>query len=313
VEGTEGALGTYYRLARAFRGLRPDVVHTHNPHPLLYAPLAARAALVRTVVHTKHGANPYYSPKTLAMARLATRTLTAFVSVSEGTGQAARMRERPSARIAHVIPNGVPLDQFGADPSARARVRAELGIPESAVVVGSVGRLALEKDYPFLVEAMGPLVSQETRLVLVGEGEHRGAIEAALREHVPEDRRAFVRLTGGRADVPDLLAAFDLFVLSSKTEGLPLVVPEAMASRLPVVATAVGGLPGIVPPEVGKLVPHGDVAGLRGAIAGLVAAPAERRRLGDAAHAYAHARFSLAKMTTAYEELYRRGHAVGRA
>ena len=118
-------------------------------------------------------------------------------------------------------------------------------------MVGSVGRLAVEKDYPFLVRAMAPLLSQGTRLVLVGEGDHRGAIEAAIQTHVAPDDRPFVRLAGARRDVPDLLAAFDVFALSSTTEGLPLVIPEAMASRLPLVTTAVGGLPALISPRRG--------------------------------------------------------------
>jgi glycosyltransferase involved in cell wall biosynthesis len=298
-------VGLVLRLARTLRALRPDVVHTHNPPPLLYAAPAARAALVRRVVHTKHGANPNYSVATLALARAVTRTLSALVAVSEGTADAARLRERPAPRILHVIPNGVPLDQFGADPTARGRIRAELAIPESAVVVGSVGRLAKEKDYPFLVRSMAPLLAEGTRLVLVGEGEHREAIEAAIREHVPAERRPFVQLTGSRSDVADLFAALDVFALSSKTEGLPLVIPEAMASRLPIVATAVGGLPSIVPREVGRLAPHGDEVALRAALEELVRSAETRRALGQAAYAYAHAHFSLTAMTSKYEALYR--------
>ena len=104
--------------------------------------------------------------------------------------------------------------------------------------------------------------------------------------------------------MPRLLAALDLFALSSRTEGLPLVVPEAMASSLPVVATAVGGLPAIVPPTVGKLVAAGDAAALRSAIEELAQDGDARRALGRAAHAHAHARFSLETMTSAYEHLY---------
>jgi glycosyltransferase involved in cell wall biosynthesis len=298
-------LGLYARLARALRGLRPDVVHTHNASPLIYAAPAARAALVKRVIHTKHGATANYSRTALALARLAARTLTAFVSVSDGTAETAQSLERPPRRIAHVIPNGVPLAQFGADPTARARVRAELGIPPRAVVLGSVGRLVAEKDYPFLVRSAAPLLGEGTYLVLVGEGGERPAIEAAIAEHLPPDRRSYVRLTGVRSDVPDLLASFDVFVLSSKSEGLPLVVPEAMASRLPIVATRVGGLPGIVPPEVGRLVPHGDETALRSALAELAHSPEKRLALGTAAHAYAHQRFTLERMTTEYEQLYR--------
>jgi glycosyltransferase involved in cell wall biosynthesis len=302
--GQGGTAGLTVRLALAFRELSPDVVHTHNPPPLLYAAPAARVAGVRRVVHTKHGANPYYTKTTLALARLVTRSLTAFVSVSEGTAEAAQIRERPRTEIAHVIPNGVPLEHFGADPTARERIRAELGIPEDAVVVGSVGRLVMEKDYAFMVRAMAPLLGEHRRLLLVGEGADRATIEAAIQQHVAPAQRGYVRLTGARRDVPDLLAALDVFALSSKTEGLPLVVPEAMASRLPIVATAVGGLPSIVPREVGRIVPPGDLDAMRSAFVELSESAEKRRTLGLAAHAYAHEHFSLTTMTSAYERLY---------
>jgi glycosyltransferase involved in cell wall biosynthesis len=167
-----------------------------------------------------------------------------------------------------------------------------------------VGRLVEEKDHPFLVRAMAPQLSGGTRLVIVGDGKARGAIDDAIARHVAPDRRSFIHLTGARSDVPALLASFDVFALSSRTEGLPLVVPEAMASRLPVIATRVGGLPGIVPSTVGRLVEHGDERALRDAIAELVGSPDTRRTLGEAAYAYAHGRFSLARMTEDYLQLY---------
>src|SRR5258706_11042598 len=108
------------RLARTFLELKPDVVHTHNPGPLMYATPAARAVLVRRVVHTKHGANAVYTRKSLAFTRTAVRMLTAFVPVSNETAEVARELERGPERILHVIPNGIPLAHFGADPAARA-------------------------------------------------------------------------------------------------------------------------------------------------------------------------------------------------
>ena len=300
VQGAGFDAGLFARMASALRERRPDVVHTNNPGPLMYGAFAARGAFVRRVVHTKHGANNVYTPRSLLFARAAVRTLSAFVAVSSQTSEVARTLERVPSRILHVIPNGVPLDQFGADPVARARVRAELGIPENAVVVGTVGRLVVEKDYPFLVRSMAPLLSHDVRLVLVGDGDQRAAIEAAI----PAASRAFVHMTGVRADVPALFASFDVFALSSKTEGLPLVIPEAMASVLPIVATSVGGIPGIVPRSVGRLVPHGDERAMREALGELTGSRETRTALGQAAHAYAHARFSLDQMTTAYERLY---------
>jgi sugar transferase (PEP-CTERM/EpsH1 system associated) len=292
------------RLARCFLELRPNVIHTHNPGPLMYAAPAARAALVRRVVHTKHGANAVYTRRSLAFARAAVRTLSAFVPVSEETAEVARALERVPERLLHVIPNGIPLAQFNADPDVRARVRDTLGIDREAIVIGSVGRLVVEKDYPLLVRAVAPMLGPRLRLVLVGEGPARGEIEEEVARTVPETARTFVTLTGARHDVPALMAGFDIFALSSKTEGLPLVVPEAMASSLPVVATAVGGVPSVVPGSVGMLVPHGDSAAFRAALEALAANAEERRAKARAARAYAHARFSIETMTTAYENLY---------
>ena len=287
------------RLARTLRALAPDVVHTHNAGPLIYAAPAARAALVRVVIHTKHGNNDY-NPRALFLARAATQTLSAFVPVSDETAVIARAKERPRERILTVIPNGIPLAQFGRDADAGTLVRDELGIPRDAVVVGTVGRLVSEKDYPLLVRAMTPLLSEKVRLVLVGDGDQRATITGAIAKNIAP----FVTLTGVRRDVPRLLASFDVFAMSSRTEGLPLVVPEAMACGLPVVATAVGGLPGIVPAPVGVLVPHGDASALTAAIAPLVADGEMRKKMGEAARKYAHDRFSLDRMTQEYLSLY---------
>lgn len=291
---------TWAHLARAFVGLSPDVVHTHNPAPLIYGAPAARLAGVRTVVHTKHGSNTY-TKGALYLARAAARTLSAFVPVSDETAVRARRDEQPAEARLHVVPNGIPLETFARDAEARKSVRAELNIPEDAVVVGTVGRFVSEKDYPFLVRSIAPILGEKRRLVLVGDGVTRAEIEGAI----PREKAPFVTLTGLRRDVPRVLSAFDLFCLSSRTEGLPLVVPEAMACGLPVVATRVGGLPGIVPPEVGRLVDHGDEAGLRANVDAILNDEALRRSLGSAAAAYAQKRFSLTRMTDDYERLYR--------
>lgn len=291
------------RLTRLLRSLRADVVHTHNPAPMLHAVPAAVLAGVRRRVHTKHGAN-VYGLRGLWAARATVRALHALVAVSPQTAEVARRKERMPERRLHVVPNGIPLSPF-ADraAAARARVRRELGIGDDAFVVGSVGRLAKEKDYPTLVAAMASGLSPRVRLVLVGDGDARGAIESAI----PAGLASYVTLTGARHDVPALLASFDLFVLPSRTEGLPLAVPEAMASSLPVVATAVGGLPSVVTAECGVLVPPGDLQALRSAIDGFVHNPVRARAMGASARREAFARFSVERMASAYERIYRGG------
>jgi glycosyltransferase involved in cell wall biosynthesis len=287
------------RLAVLLRRLDADVVHTHNPSPMLHAVPASLLARTRRRVHTKHGAN-VYGRRGLWAARAIVRVLDAVVAVSPETAAIARSKERVPAHRLYVVPNGIPLRAYRPDPGARARVRAELGLPQDAFVVGSVGRLAVEKDYPLLVRALAPMLAEPMRLVLVGEGADRPAIEQA----VPPRCAPFVTLTGARHDVPALLASFDLFVLPSRTEGLPLAVPEAMACALPIVATAVGGLPGVVPLECGVLVPSGQEAPLARAVGRLAADRALARRMGDAARRHALVRFSIERVADAYERIY---------
>ena len=298
--GPRADLTVVVRLASLLRRLGADVIHTHNPSPMLHGVPAALLARVGRRVHTKHGVN-IYGRKGLWAARAAVRLLDALVAVSPETASIARSKELVPDHRLRVVPNGIPLSAFGPDPDARARIRAELGIPGDAFVVGTVGRLAPEKDYPLLVRALAPALGETMRLVIVGDGQCRDR----LREAIPAERAPYVTLTGARRDVPALLAAFDLFALSSRTEGLPLAIPEAMATALPVVATAVGGLPSVVPRECGLLVPSGDAYALGGAIDALARDRDRARAMGRAARRHALDRFSIDAMTDAYEAIYR--------
>ena len=160
------------RLAYLLHKERAEVVHTHNPSPLLHAVPAALLARVRRCVHTKHGAN-VYGRRALWAARALVRVTDAFVAVSPQTADVARTKERVPERRLRVVPNGIPLRPFRPDAAARMRVRAELGIAPGAFVIGSVGRLVPAKDYPQLVRAVAPLLSERLRLVIVGPGEAR--------------------------------------------------------------------------------------------------------------------------------------------
>ncbi|MFO0675366.1 MAG: glycosyltransferase [Polyangiaceae bacterium] len=297
-DGPDPALS--FRLARLFKRLGADVVHTHNPSPFFPSVPAARLVGVKRLVHTKHGAN-IYGMRSLFTARILVRALSALVAVSEGTAEVARKKERVPERLLHVIPNGIPLRDFEPNPTSRARVRKELGIPEDAYVVGTVGRLAVEKNYPLLVRAMTPLLGPKVRLVLVGEGAARGEIEASIAPEV----REWVVLTGVKKDVPALLSSFDVFTLTSKTEGLPLAVPEAMACELPIVTTAVGGLPNVVTPDVGLLAPSGDERALTDAYRLLHDDVMKRKAMARRARERALDTYSLETMVDAYEALYR--------
>jgi glycosyltransferase involved in cell wall biosynthesis len=289
------------RLARVLRGYAADVVHTHNPLPLIYGAPAARLSSA-AAIHTKHGVNPGSRGHRL-LRRAAAQLTHAFVAVSDTTEQQARAQNDAPASRVHMIANGIRLDRYHPDPAARAATRAELGLG-SAWVVGTVGRLDEYKNQALLVRAMAPLLSDSVRLVIVGDGPTRGAVEAEVAK-LPAPKSKWVTLTGRRMDVPALMPAFDVFALSSKTEGLPLVVPEAMAAGLPIITTAVGGLPSVVDEgETGMLVPVEEQP-LRSALQTLAEDHALARRLGAKARDVALARYSADRMVDAYLELYR--------
>jgi glycosyltransferase involved in cell wall biosynthesis len=286
------------RLARALRHHRAQVVHTHNPLPLIYGAPAARL-VGAAAIHTKHGMNPGSLGHRL-LRRAAARLAHAFVAVSDKTAAQARELHDAPDRLLHTIANGIRLDRYRPDAEARATVRVELGLGD-AWVVGTVGRLDEYKNQALLVRAMAPHLSANVRLVIVGDGPTRAEVEAEV-ARLREPR--WVVMTGRRMDVPRLAPAFDVFALSSKTEGLPLVVPEAMAAGLPIVATAVGGLPDVIDEGVtGLLVPVDDAA-LSAALGALAADHTRAREMGRRAREVALARYSSERMVDAYLALY---------
>jgi glycosyltransferase involved in cell wall biosynthesis len=299
-EGVDPAL--VLRLARWLSAQGVDLVHTHNPMALLYGAPAARLSGAG-VVHTKHGANPGGRARLLA-SRVAARWVDCFVAVSPETAAVARRRREVDTRRLSVIPNGIALDRFHPALSARARVREELGIDPASWTVGTVGRLAAEKDQALLLRAVAPLLASGAHLVLAGDGPLRTALsELAVSLGIAPR----VHLLGARADVPDVLGALDVFVLSSTSEGLPLVIPEAMATGLPVVATSVGGIPGVIDEgRTGFLVPPGDGDTLRARVAALRADPAAARAMGMRARTVAIERFSAERMHADYLAVYER-------
>lgn len=294
------------RLAALLRSEGIDVVHTHNPQPLAYGAAAGRLAN-RTIVHTKHGVNPARGRR-LWLRRIGGHLAHAYVAVSEATAGVAREnRECPSGRLV-VIPNGVDLDAYRSDPAARRAVRDELGIPHDSWLFGTVGRMSVEKDHALLVRAVGPLLGPNARLLVVGDGSEMEKVRAEAMPYQP-----WVVLTGLRRDVARVLASLDVFVLSSRSEGLPLALLEAMATGLPVVATQVGGVAEVLEHgSAGLLVPPGDEASLRRSLAALMADRGAAQELGD--HARDRARhYDAKRVVDMYMALYQRvGQRVGK-
>ncbi len=289
------------RLAFLLRDVQSEVVHTHNPHALIYgAPAAgfARAA----IVHTKHGINPD-RPRRRWLRRVASTLVDACVAVTPALATLARKNHECDPRRLHVIPNGIDTERFAPRDEARRRIRAALGIPEEAWVVGTVGRLAPEKDQALLIDAMAPLLDSRRQLVIVGDGPERDALRKKIDATL---RGEFVHMPGACANVEEMLAAFDVFVLTSKTEGLPLVLLEAMATELPVVTTSVGGIPDVVEHEVtGFLFRPGARRALTRELVGLFGLQPLARRVGTAARRAVAETHSVQRMTDSYDALYR--------
>lgn len=299
------------RLIREFRRGRFDLVHTHSSKAGALGRVAARIALPRAkIVHTPHTfafnfAEQFSARKRklfLSIERRLGRVTDRLVHVSEserleGLGLGIVPPER-----AVVIPNGIdPEDYVGRD---RARVRGELGIDDATPLIGAVGLLNEAKGHSYLIEAIAMLRhrGRSMRCVIVGEGALRGALEHAIGQQRLE---GVVSLLGYRRDVPDVLAALDVFAMPSLWEGLPYGVLEAMAAARPVVASDVNGCRDLVNDGVtGLLVPARNASALAAALERLLVDRTLADRIAAAGRERVRSEYSLATMIDRYLELF---------
>lgn len=293
-------------LIRYLKPRGPVVLHSHNFKPFWYAARARVWGAARGHVHTRHGA--FLRPhRFLWRYRLLRPWTTAICTVSsEGREQLARWSGLPPGAI-HVVPNGVDMEVYR--PAAdKVALRKRLGCDETRPVVITVARLAPEKDLATLMQAVAKVPDVEWWLV--GYGPEERPLRALADEL---GLGARVRFWGSRSDVADLLAAADVFALSSLSEGLSMALIEAAACGLPIVATDVGGNQEIVnPPHGGRLVRPRDPNALANAMRELVENPSLRAELGRNARQHAVSHFSVEAMVDRYQQLYARTGQVGR-
>lgn len=299
-----------WRLTSFLRSENVQIVHTHSSKAGIVGRWAARLAGVPVIIHTVHGWGHHDRQHPLVRnfyIWLEKRTLPItdrLIVVSKRDIEKGLQDNIGSPENYTVIRSGIELDRFGHPTVPRSEMRASLGIPEDAPVIGSVTRLSAQKAPLDFVRAMGQVaqVHPETHFVMVGDGPLRPDVEALAVELGIADRLV---LTGLRRDVPELLATFDIFVLSSLWEGLPRVLPQAMATALPVVATAIDGNAEIVQDGVnGLLTPPGDPAELAAALLRLLADPELARTMGQAGLAGV-AEFGAERMVEQIADLYR--------
>lgn len=289
------------RLARRHRA---NVVHCHHYSPFVYGAVARMLNPMLRVVFTEHGRLSDAKPS--ARRRLVNHVLSRVPSAAFAVS--SELREYlveegfPSSRLG-VIYNGIDLGSLRTE-SARRDARARLGVPDDAVVIGTIARLDPVKDLAALMRAFQMLATERTvRLLVVGDGPERSNLEALTRALGIEDR---VRFLGQRNDARDWLPGCDMYANCSVSEGISLTILEAMAASLPVVATRVGGTPEVIDESCGVLVPPRSPSELGEALRGLVDRPEVRLQLGAAGRRRAEERFSLDRMVGEYLDVYRK-------
>lgn len=293
------------RLAAWLRRHDVAVVHAHMFHAALWSRLAAMLARVPVRVVTEHGRQLWKSRLHVELDRLLTRYTCRHIAVSEDGRSLRIAREKVAPNRIVLIPNGVAIPDLADCEGHRRRVRTELGLDASQPVVGTVGRIVAVKGYVYLLAALASLRPRfpTVKWLLVGDGpELPGLLQEAERTGI----REALLTTGFRSDVTDLLAAMDVFVMSSVREGLPVALLEAMAAARPVIVTAVGGMPDAVAHGAnGLLVPPADPQALAEAIGGLLADAATASRLAVAARATVEERYSITSVSRRIEAVYR--------
>jgi glycosyltransferase involved in cell wall biosynthesis len=264
-------------------------------------------------VHVEHGAEladlrlGFLKRKLRGMAmRWAFRRVDGLVSVCDGVTRLLTYRCGYPAQRVRQIPNGVEAPPGARDPAERSRVRAALGAVPETCVVGSVGRLAPVKDFGTAVEAVARLVREgrDVHLLLVGDGPERSALVERAEARGMASR---THLVGEQGRVGPWLAAMDVYVNSSLSEGMSLSILEGMSAGLPLVVTDVGENAALLGegPEAGLVVAPGSPEELAAAVARLAGDPPLRGRLGRMARARFEQHYTIRDMVSRYEDLYR--------
>ena len=288
----------------------PDIVHTQLEFANILGTLAAKRLGIPTVctLHTldapARGSRDARRFKLMAWVLRRHSPLVIAVSESARRHHLDHARLKPAQTV--TLFNGIDLDRFGTvHPDAGSSVRRELGLDNDSAVITTVAVLREPKGIQHMIDALASVIEAvpNVRYLVVGEGSHRSALEAHIEGAGLRDR---VIIAGARNDVPEVLAASDLFVLPSLTEALPTVVVEAMAAGVPIVATRVGGIPKMVDhSDAALLVPPANPAALGAAAIRILTNPWQAAAMGGAARRLADERFDIVVQATRLVSRYR--------
>lgn len=302
-------LGAVRQLARQIREFQPDVLHSHMTHANLLARVTRLVCPIPVLICTLHGMQMYGVKRDLAWIKEAAHHVTdplaeATTAVCKAAGERyVSVRAISRARM-RVVPNGVDTGQFCPDLAKRSAIRRALNVAHRFVWL-AVGRIEEVKDYATMLRAFA-LVSQDSTdsvLLISGNGSRQDELGRLAAELHISSR---VNFLGLRKDVGDLMKAADAYLMSSMFEGLPMVLLEAAASGLPLVATRVGGNPEIVlEGTTGFLAPPSNPGLLAEAMRRLMALPHdERTKMGAAARDFCIRNYQLESVVDQWEDLY---------
>ncbi len=306
------SLGSLLRFARWLKAENVIVLHAHMHDSALWGRVAGRLAGVPVLMTTEHGKELWKGPLRVAIDHHLSRCTARHIAVSRDGMEIRIRRERLDPGKLILIPNGVPIPVAFDNDAGRRRIRAEFGLAPGTPVLGTVGRVVAAKGYEYLLTAVGLLRESypQLRWLAVGDGDCRSALTARAAAAGLDDA---VIWACRRNDVTDLLAAMDIWVMSSVREGLPVALLEAMAAGRPIVATQVGGIPDAVRDgREGLLVPPADPSALAAAISALLADPIRTAELAAAARRRAATDYGIDSVASRIEDVYREELAAAR-
>ncbi|HEY7287008.1 MAG TPA: glycosyltransferase family 4 protein [Vicinamibacterales bacterium] len=306
---TEMDLSAAWKLSRLVKRLRPDILHAHDPHGIAMASLALSLGGVSTDA-SRAGTPSLVASRRVdfhlkgnSFSRWKNRQVDCFVAASDAIRQMLLGDGIPADQVV-TVHEGIDVDHVVSAPPVN--VHEAFWLPHHAPIVGNVAALVPHKGQRYLIDAAHLVVQEipDARFIILGEGELRDHLEKQVRDHALEKH---VLLPGFRTDVLGCIKGFDLFAMSSVTEGLGTSLLDAMACRRPIVATSAGGIPEIVEDGVtGLLVPPRDAHALAAAIVRALKDAGLRERMGNAGFARVNERFSVDRMVAATAALYER-------